>query len=105
MASGGGFKIWRVLEEEESSDARTRIIRRKEFIGEIFNPKQEIYLTWIELVEGFGEGYYLVEIPADLRGRYVLPETQFVRTPAYFEPSPFVRREGSRFLYCRMEQE
>lgn len=53
----------------------------------------------MELVGRFGEGYYLVEIPKEIHRRYIVPEKQFVRTPAYFEPSPFVQRDGDRISY------
>jgi hypothetical protein len=95
------------LEEVELEDQRdgrgrkARTITKKEFIGEIANPKEEIYVTWMELVDRFGEGYYIVEIPKEIRRRYVVPEKQFVRTSGYFEPSPFVHRRGTRILYVR----
>gem|GEM_PF-6877402 len=76
-----------------------RAIARKEFVGEIESPKQEIYVTWAELLERFGEGYYLVEIPSEIHNRYLVPERQYVRTSAYFEPCPFVSHLGKRILY------
>ncbi|HEV2488986.1 MAG TPA: hypothetical protein VGT03_04195 [Candidatus Acidoferrales bacterium] len=94
-----GFKVWRVLEEMESEDGKVRTITKKQFIGEIQKPKEEIYVTWMELVERFGEGYYLVEIPKEIHRRYIVPERQFVRTSAYFEPSEFVRRVRDRVVY------
>ncbi len=93
------FKVWRILEETEPEDKKVRTITKKEFVGEIVNPKEEICVTWMELVECFGEGYYLVEIPREIYRRYLVPEKQFVRTSAYFEPSSFVRREGSAIAY------
>ncbi|HEV2305470.1 MAG TPA: hypothetical protein VGR93_08125 [Candidatus Acidoferrales bacterium] len=93
------FKIWRVLEETVSPDGKLRTITKKEFVGEIDEPKEEIYVTWQELVQRFGEGYYLVEIPPEIHKRYLVPDKQFVRTPAYFEPSPFVRREKNAIIY------
>lgn len=104
MASEG-FKVWRVLQEEELEGQkgrrgkRLRTITKKEFIGEIEKPKEEIYVTWPEVVERFGEGYYLVEIPPEIHKRYLVPDKQFVRTPAYFEPSPFVRHRGNQIIY------
>lgn len=95
------FEVWRVLEETESEDKRVRTITKNEYIGEITNPKEEIYVTWMELVERFGEGCYLVEIPREIYRRYLVPEKQSVRTPAYFEPSPFVKRESLRIEYDR----
>lgn len=50
------FKVWRVLEETESEGGKVRTITKKEFAGEIENPKEEIYVTWMELAERFGEG-------------------------------------------------
>jgi hypothetical protein len=96
-----GFKVWRILEEQESKDGHgaTRIITKKELIGDIENPKEEIFVGWPELVERFGEGYYLVEIPVEIQRSYIVPEKQLVRTPAYFEPSAFVRRQGNRISY------
>lgn len=94
-----GFKVWRILEETESEDKKMRTITKKEFVGEIENPKEEIYVTWMELVERFGEGYYLVEIPREIYKRYLVPEKQLIRTPAYFEPSPFIRYDGSAVFY------
>lgn len=82
--TGPAFKVWRVLEEKEVDDEqghKYRVITKKEFVGEIVNPKQEIYLTWMELVAHFGEGYYLVEIPNEIRRQYVVPNEQRVRTP------------------------
>ena len=82
--TGPAFKVWRVLEEKEVADEqghKYRTIMKKEFVGEIVNPKQEIYVTWMELAERFGEGYYLVEIPKEIRQRYAVPAEQRVRTP------------------------
>lgn len=93
------FKVWRVLEEQESADGRVRVITKKEYIGEIENPKHEIYLTWTELDLTFGEGYYLVEVPEGIHRHYLVPDKQLIRTPAYFDPSQFVCREGSRIAY------
>jgi hypothetical protein len=84
VATGHAFKVWRVPEEKEVADEqghKYRVITKKEFVGEIVNPKQEIYVTWMELVERFGEGYYLVEIPKEIRQRYALPAEQRVTTP------------------------
>ena len=78
------FKVWRVLEEKEVADEqghKYRTITKKAFIGEIVDPRQEIYVTWMELVERFGEGYYLVEIPKEIRQRYVIPAEQRIKTP------------------------
>ncbi|HEV2299865.1 MAG TPA: hypothetical protein VGR72_15265 [Candidatus Acidoferrales bacterium] len=94
-----GFKVWRVLGETQSEDGKVRTITKKEFIGEIASPKEEIYVTWMELVERFGEGYYLVEIPKEIHRRYIVPEKQFVRTSAYFEPSRFISKELNRISY------
>lgn len=97
----GAFKVWRVLEEQGSNDGHgtIRVITKKEFVGEIENPKEEIFVTWMELVERFGEGYYAVEIPNEVHKRYLVPDKQFVRTSAYFEPSPFVQLHGDRISY------
>lgn len=99
----GAFKVWRVLEEQESNDGHgaIRVITKKEFVGEIESPKEEIYVTWMELVEHFGEGYYVVEIPPEIHQRYLVPDKQFVRTPAYFQPSPFVNPTGLTVTYRR----
>src|SRR4029077_17492836 len=96
-----GFKVWRILEERESKGERgtSRVITRKEFIGDIEDPKEGVYVTSMELVDRFGEGYYLVEIPVEIHKRYLVPDRQLVRTPAYFEPSAFVKREGNRISY------
>jgi len=78
------FKVWRVLEEKDVTDEqghKFRMITKKEFIGEIVNPRQEIYVIWMELVERFGEGYYLVEVPKEIRQRYVVPVEQRIKTP------------------------
>lgn len=83
-----GFKVWRILQETESEDKKVRTITKKKFAGEIANPKEEIYVTWTELVERFGEGYYLVEIPREIYGRYLVPEKQLIRTPAHFKGAP-----------------
>jgi hypothetical protein len=95
------FRVWRILEETETKDEHgsIRVITKKELIGEIEKPKEEIYVTWPELVERFGECYYLIEIPRAIYKRYLVPEKQFVRTPAYFEPNPFVKRVQTRVLY------
>jgi hypothetical protein len=80
------FKVWRVLEEKEVTNEhghKYRIITKKEFVGEIANPRQEIYVTWMELVGRFGEGYYLVEVPKEIR-QYVVPAEQRIRTPGAF---------------------
>lgn len=98
-----GFKVWRILEETETDDKKVRTITKKEFVGEIASPKEEIYVTWMELVERFGEGYYLVEIPREIHKRYLVPDKQYVRTPAYFEPSPLVKHEGNRTMYAGSE--
>ena len=40
------FKVWRVLEEKEVTDEqghKYRTITKKECVGEIVNPKQEVY--------------------------------------------------------------
>jgi hypothetical protein len=87
--SGPAFKVWRVLEEREVADAqghKYKTITKKEFVGEIVKPRQEIYVTWMELVELFGQGYYLVEIPKEIRGRYVVPAEQRIKTPGLFSP-------------------
>lgn len=95
-----GFKVWRILEEQEpGGNGTSRVITKKEFIGEIENPKEGIYVTWMELVERFGEAYYLIEIPPEIQRRYIVPQKQLVRTPAYFEPSAFVKRDGNRISY------
>ena len=81
------FKVWRVLEEKEVTDEhghKYRTITKKEAAGEIVNPKQEIYVTWMEIVDRFGEGYYLVEIPKEIRKRYVVPSEQRIKTPGAF---------------------
>jgi hypothetical protein len=81
------FKVWRVLEEKEIADDqghKYKTITKKEFIGEIMNPRQEIYVTWMELVELFGEGHYLVSIPTEIRERYVVPAEQRIKTPRTF---------------------
>jgi hypothetical protein len=78
------FKVWRVLEEKEVADEqghKYRTVTKKEFAGEIVNPRQEIYVTWMELVERFGEGYYFVEVPKEIRQRYVVPAEQCIKTP------------------------
>ncbi|HEV2289162.1 MAG TPA: hypothetical protein VGR81_09440 [Candidatus Acidoferrales bacterium] len=93
------FKVWRVLEETESADGKVRTITKKEFVGEIEKPKEEIYVVWPELAERFGEGYYLVQNPPGIHKRYLVPDKQLVRTPAYFEPSPFGERNGARITY------
>lgn len=80
------FKVWRVLEEKEVTDAqghKYKTITKKEFVGKIMNPRQEIYVTWVELVERFGEGYYVVEIPKEIRERYVVPTEQRIKTPGF----------------------
>ena len=84
--AGPAFKVWRVLEEKEVADEqgrKYRVITRKEFVGEVVNPQQEVYVTWMEIAEGFGEGYYLVEIPKEIRERYVVPNEQRVKTPRF----------------------
>jgi len=96
-----GFKVWRVLEETESEDGKVRTITKKEFIGEIASPKEEIYVTWMELVASFGEGYYLVEIPKEIHRRYLVPDKQFVRTPAFSDPSLVVKTGGNTISYRR----
>ncbi|MGH9700431.1 MAG: hypothetical protein ACRD52_13375 [Candidatus Acidiferrales bacterium] len=81
------FKVWRVLEEKEVADEhghRYKVISRKEFAGEIVNPKQEIYVTWMEVAERFGQGYYLIEIPKEIRLKYVVPAEQLIKTPGAF---------------------
>ncbi|MGC1935282.1 MAG: hypothetical protein WA681_09705, partial [Candidatus Acidiferrales bacterium] len=90
------FKVWRILEETETKDEHgtIRVATKKQLVGEIEKPKEEIYVTWMELVERFGEGYYLVEIPKAIYQRYIVSDKQYVRTPEYFEPSRFVQREG-----------
>lgn len=95
------FKVWRVLEEQGSNDGHgtIRVITKKEFVGEIENPKEKIYVTWMELAERFGEGYYVVEVPPEIHKRYLVPDKQFVRTPACFGPSQFVVRQDNRILY------
>lgn len=99
--AAGAFKVWRVLEEQGSNDGHgtIRVITKKEFVGEIENPREEIYLTWMELAERFGEGYYVVEIPPEIHKRYLVPDKQYVRTRGYFEPSVFVQRETGRVFY------
>jgi hypothetical protein len=47
------------------------------------NPRQEIYVTWMELADRFGEGYYLVEIPKETRQRYAVPAEQRAKTPRF----------------------
>lgn len=96
-----GFKVWRILEEQESKDGHgtNRVIAKKEFIGDIENPKEEVFVGWPELVERFGEGYYLVEIPVEIQRRYIVPEKQLVKTPAYFDPSPNVQRSPGLIKY------
>lgn len=94
------FKVWRILEEQELPDGKHRVVTKKKFVGEIENPKQEIYLTWNELVERFGEGYYLVEIPAEIHRQYLVPDKQTIRTPEYFEPSQFVHWIGAYIQYA-----
>jgi hypothetical protein len=94
------FKIWRILEEQESPNGKHRVVTKKEFVGEIENPKQEIYVTWNELAELFGEGYYFVEIPVEFRRRYLVPDKQYIRTPMYFEPSSFVQTRGIGVIYA-----
>jgi hypothetical protein len=98
MASNS-FRVWRILEETETKDEHgtIRVVTKKERAGEIENPKEGIYVTWMELVERFGEGYYLVEIPKEIYQRNMVPEKQYVRTPEYFEPSRFIHRNG-RFV-------
>lgn len=98
-----GFSVWRILEEAETKDEHgtIRVVTKKELVGEIGKPKEEIYVTWMELVERFGEGYYLVEIPKEICRRYVVPEKQFVRTSAYFEPSRSVKRIGHTISHGR----
>jgi len=83
--TGPVFKVWRVLEEKEVADEqghKFRMITKKEFIGEIVNPRQGIYVTWMELAEHFGEGYYLVAVPKEVRQKYVVPAEQHIRTPS-----------------------
>jgi len=82
--TGPAFKVWRVLEEKEVADEqgnKYRMIAKKEFVGEILKPKQGIYVTWMEVAERFGEGYYLVEIPREIRQQYVVPVEQHIKTP------------------------
>ncbi len=93
------FKIWRILEEQEARDGKHRVISKKEFTGEIENPKQEIYLTSYELVERYAEGYYLVEVPAGIYRRYLVPEKQYIRTPGCLERSGWVVRDGAATAY------
>ena len=84
--AGPAFKVWRVLEEKEVADEqghKYRIVVRKEFVGEIVNPRQEVYVTWMEVAERFGEGYYLVEIPKEIREKYVVPVEQKIKTPGH----------------------
>ena len=69
-------------------------------MGETENPKQVIYVTWCELVKHFGEGYYLVEIPAEIHRQYLVPDKQNIRTPAYLGPSQFVHRVGGHIQYA-----
>jgi hypothetical protein len=95
------FKVWRIVEEQESSDRKHRVITRKEYVGEIESPRQEIYLTWNELAENLSEGYYLVEVPAEICRKYLMPDKQYIRTPAYFEPGPLVKRDGNTISYKR----
>jgi hypothetical protein len=96
-----GFKVWRILEEQESKDGRRtgRVITRKEFIGDILSPREGVFVGWPELVERYGEGYYLVEIPVEIQRRYIVPEKQLVKTPAYFDPSPNVQRSPGLIKY------
>jgi hypothetical protein len=87
IVASPAFKVWRVLEEKEVADEqghKYRVITKKEFVGEIVNPKQEIYVTCMELAERFGEGYYLVEIPKEIRQGYVVPAEQRIKTPRHF---------------------
>ncbi|HEV2224424.1 MAG TPA: hypothetical protein VGR84_15630 [Candidatus Acidoferrales bacterium] len=104
--SSSKFKVWRILEETGTKDEHgtIRVVTKKQLVGEIGKPKEEIYVTWMELVERFGEGYYLVEIPKEICRRYVVPEKQFVRTSAYFERSPFVTREGNRICFRQSDE-
>ncbi|MGB6877080.1 MAG: hypothetical protein WBD87_13710 [Candidatus Acidiferrales bacterium] len=97
------FRVWRILEETETKDEHgsIRVITKKELLGEIEKPKEEIYVTWPELVERFGEGYYLVEIPRAIYQRYMVSDKQYVRTPEYFEPSRLVKRIGNAISYKR----
>jgi hypothetical protein len=84
---GPAFKVWRILEEREVGDdqnGKYLLITKKEFVGEIVDPREEIFVTWPELVEQYGEGYYLVEIPKEFLKHYVLPAEQHVRTPGAF---------------------
>lgn len=99
--SSSEFKVWRILEETETKDEHgtIRVVTKKQLVGEIGKPKEEIYVTWMELVERFGEGYYLVEIPKAISQRYIVSDKQYVRTPECFEPSRFVRRVGDRVIY------
>lgn len=85
--TGPAFKVWRVLEESEVADERGnryRVVANKEFVGEIVNIKQEDFVTWMEIVEIFGEGYYLVEVPKEIRQKYVVPAEQRIKTPGVF---------------------
>jgi len=46
--------MWRMLNEQEVTHEQSRkyrVITKKEFVGRIVNPKQEIYPIWMELVE------------------------------------------------------
>jgi hypothetical protein len=36
----------------------------------------------MEIVERFGEGYYLVDVPKEIRQKYVLPTEQQIKTPS-----------------------
>ena len=100
MASNS-FRVWRILEETETKDEHgtIRVVTKKEPVGEIQNPKEEAYVTWMELVERFGEGYYLVEIPKEIYQRNMVPQKQYVRTPEYFEPSCHVNRIMQHLIY------
>jgi hypothetical protein len=100
--SGEVFKVWRVLEEEEQSDETGQmrsVIVRKELVGEILNPAQEAYVTWPELRELYGEGYYLVDVPESVRRQYLVADKQFIRTPGGFEGAGKVLRRGNRLIY------
>jgi hypothetical protein len=98
----GSFQVYRVLEEEELQDEQGwpyRTITKQVFLGNIDNPTNANFVTWMELEELYGPGYYLVEIPERIRRRYVVPDGQRGKTAEYYEPSPYVSRQGNKIIY------
>lgn len=92
------FRVYRVLEEEQLPNEQRgdyHIITKKVFLGNIDNPTNETFVSWMELEDLYGPGYYLVEIPEAIRRRYVSPGEQRVRTSGYFEPSPLCSAAGT----------